>query len=178
MGELIWQIRRGGVISVWGCPSNPNLLDELYTGITHKLKVSEGVEFERHNWVDVPHPFDLGVFSRHLFFNFHSDDLRAKEILAAGIMGDTGVIHGCRKFLHADHCLVVINGLKSTDDWNLIKSSYLSDPTKCCILVTTTEESVAKYCVDEENRALDFDDLDADAVLRHSVKVCICMFNL
>uniref|UniRef100_A0ACD5Z4Y5 Uncharacterized protein n=1 Tax=Avena sativa TaxID=4498 RepID=A0ACD5Z4Y5_AVESA len=171
IGELICQIRDGGVISVWRFrPSNSTLIHEVYKAITHKSNVFEGVDFDRHNWVNVSEEFDLGVFSRRMFFNFHSDDLRAKKILAAGIMGDTRVIEGCRKFLHEDHCLIVINGLKSIEEWDLIKSAFQFEPTKCCILITTMNQYVAKHCVDEDNRTHDFQDLDADTILRHTIK--------
>uniref|UniRef100_A0A3B6RPE4 Rx N-terminal domain-containing protein n=1 Tax=Triticum aestivum TaxID=4565 RepID=A0A3B6RPE4_WHEAT len=176
MGELIWQLRHVvGVISVQKHPDlrSSTLIDKAYTGVTNKSKEFEEVKFERHSWVDVPYSFSLGVFARHLFLNFHSNDLRAKKIIAAGTMGDTGVIQGCHKFLREDRCLVVINGLDSTDSWDQIKAAFLSEPTKSCILVITKEASVARYCVGETDRpALNTKDLEADVVLRRSMKGC------
>lgn len=181
MGELIWQLRRGGVISVWGCsPGESTLVDKVYTGITHKSQEFDGVGFHKHSWVDVPDPFDLGVFSRRLFLSLHSDDLQSTKIASTGVMmDDAAIIQGCSKFVHED-CLIVINGLDSTDNWDLIKASFFSEPTKGCILIITTELSVARYCVDEADQALNMEDLNADSVLHHSIevsKITTCMFN-
>jgi hypothetical protein len=177
MGELIWQLKCGGVISMWNYRhQDSTILDEMYAGITHKSKGFEGVEFKRHSWVDVPHPFDLGVFSRSLFLNFHSDDLRAKEIIAAGLLGDTGIIKRCRRILREEHCLVVINGLKSIDDWDMIKGALLSKPTKGCIVVIAEDQIQAHYCVAEDyQKVFLIDDLDVDMLLRRSIEV---MFTL
>ncbi|CAM0908527.1 unnamed protein product [Alopecurus aequalis] len=173
MGELTWQLRCGGVVSMWSCvPTDSTILDEVYAGITHKSKGFEGVEFERHNWVDVPDPFDLGVFSRRLFLNFHSDDLRAKEIIAAGMLGDAGVIQGCRYFMRQYQCFVVMNGLNSTEDWDMIKAAFLSEPTKGCILVIARNGIKARYTVGEDYQVFLIEDLDDDMLLRRSTEGC------
>jgi hypothetical protein len=173
MGELIWQLKCGGVISIWNyVHGDSTILDEMYAGITHKSKGFEGVEFKRHSWVDVSHPFDLGVFSRRLFLNFHSDDLRAKEIIAVGLLGDAGVIKRCRHILREEHCLVVINGLKSIDDWDMIKGALLSKPTKGCIIVITEDEIQARYCVAEDyQKVFRINNWDVDMLLRRSIEV-------
>uniref|UniRef100_A0ACD5WLQ2 Uncharacterized protein n=1 Tax=Avena sativa TaxID=4498 RepID=A0ACD5WLQ2_AVESA len=171
LGDFIWQLRRRGTISVWGIDDGESsLVDEVYTCLIHKSDEFDGVKFQRHNWVNVSDPFDLNVFCWRLFLNFHSVGLRVEKIAEVGMMGYSGIIQECCRFLREDDCLVVINGLKSIDDWKLIKDTLLSEPTKGSIIIITEKESLAMYCADEKDRALSVDDLKADAVLRHWIK--------
>jgi hypothetical protein len=149
------------------------LVSKVYSSIMHKSKQFEGVVFERHSWVDVPVPFNMGVFSRRLLLHFRSEDLQAEEITAVSMMGDTKLTQECCKFLREEDCLVVINGLMSTDDWDLIKANYLSEPIKGCIVIVTNEASVATHCADKKDGALTMEDLEADLVLRPLVKVVL-----
>ncbi|RLN08372.1 hypothetical protein C2845_PM11G20380 [Panicum miliaceum] len=167
MGEFNWHLRRRGVISVWGAGDDKSILvDKLYKGIMNQSKEFFGVEFERHSWVDVPDPFNLKLFAQRLFLEFHSNDIRASEIKAVGMMGEQGLIQRCCEFLSEEDCLVVINGLQSMGDWDLIKSKFLSKPTKGCILVITIEETVAMHCVkDQQYQALNVKDLEADTTI-------------
>jgi hypothetical protein len=63
---------------------------------------------------------------------------------------------------------VVINGLESKDDWDLIQGTFLlsSEVTKAragCILVITNEETVATHVVkDHTHLAFNVKDLRAD----------------
>ena len=167
MGEFNWHLRRRGVISVWGAGDDKSILvDKLYKGIMNRSKEFDGVEFERHSWVDVPDPFNLKVFAQRLFLEFHSNDIRANEIKAVGTMGEPGLIHRSCKFLSEEDCLVVINGLQSMGDWDLIKSKFLSKPTKGCILVVTNEETVATHCVkDHQYQAINVKDLEVETAI-------------
>lgn len=137
----------------------------------HKSKQFEGVEFQRHSWVDVPVPFDLEVFSRRLLLNFRSQDLQVEEIAEVAMMGDPSLTQEYCKLMHDEDCLVVINGLQSTHDWDSIKEAFLSKPFRGCIVVITNEQSVATHCVDDEDGALNISDLEADPVLCSMMKV-------
>ncbi|XP_047072674.1 uncharacterized protein LOC124681946 isoform X2 [Lolium rigidum] len=172
--ELIWQIRCRGLTSVWGSNGDikSTIVHKVYTSIMYKSKQFEGVEFERHSWVDVPVPFNLEVFSRRLLLNFRSQDLQVDEIAAVGMMRDPGLTEECCKFLRENDCLVVINGLQSTNEWDVIKDAFLSKPIKGCILAITNEERVAGHCVDNEDRAISIKDLETDPVLRALIKGC------
>ncbi|KAM0860082.1 hypothetical protein ACQ4PT_046749 [Festuca glaucescens] len=172
--ELIWQIRCRGVTSVWGRTGDikSTIVHKVYTSIMYKSKQFEGVEFEKHSWVDVPVPFNLEVFSRRLLLNFRSEDLQVDEIEAVGMMRDPGLTEECCKFLRENDCLVVINGLQSTNEWDVIKATFLSKPIKGCILAITNEERVAAHCIDNEDGVLSIKDLETDPVLRALIKGC------
>ena len=96
--------------------------------------------------MDVPDPFDLTDFSWRLLLDFHSDDPQAKENAAVSMMEGQDPILECCKFLREEECLVVIDGLRSTQDWDLIKATFLSEPTKGTIVVITKEAEVAVHC--------------------------------
>jgi hypothetical protein len=85
--------------------------------------------FQMYSWADVPDPFNLVEFSRRLLLDFHSDDLQTKENAILGITEGQDPIQGCRKFMSEYECLVVIDGLRSQDDWDLIKAALLSVTT-------------------------------------------------
>ncbi|KAM0887043.1 hypothetical protein ACQ4PT_029327 [Festuca glaucescens] len=179
IGEFNWQITRGGVISVVGkCRNESSPLGEIsvvpqvYECIRGKRKGFDGVVFEEHSWVDVPRPFDINKFALVLFLNFQSRDFQAKEIAEVGCKGDQGVIERCCKYLHENDCLVVINGLEARKDWDEIKHTFLSKPTKCntSIIVVTDDETVAKHCApDQQNRLLDIKDLEQDEILNRLI---------
>ncbi|KAK1641980.1 hypothetical protein QYE76_059785 [Lolium multiflorum] len=193
IGEFNWQIKRGGVISVVGTrpgvrsmvgvrpgpivvgllPAAISIVFQVYECIRGKRKGFDGVVFEEHSWVDVPRPFDINKFVVVLFLNFQSRDFQAKEIAEVGSKGDQGVIERCCKYLHENDCLVVINGLEAQKDWDEIKTTFFSKPTKCntSIIVVTDDETVAKHCApDQQNRVFDIKALEQDEVLDRLIK--------
>ncbi|KAK1660399.1 hypothetical protein QYE76_048558 [Lolium multiflorum] len=167
MSELILQLRRPGVVSVW---NDNSLVDKVYTCITHKSKEICGVGFKRHVRVDLPNNLHFMDFCRRLLLSFHSDDFQAKEIREVFIRGDGEIIERCRRFLRENECLIVIGGLNYRTSWNCIKETFLSEPIQSCILALADGHPMAIYCVDEECRLFNAKDLDADTVLRRSVK--------
>jgi hypothetical protein len=135
--------------------------------------------------VDVPRPFDINKFALVLFLNFQSRDFQAKEIEEVGRKGYQGVIERCCKYLHENDCLVVINGLEARKDWDEIKTTFLSKPTKwtrtkSSIIVVTEDETVAKHCApDQPNRLFDINALEQDEVLDRLIKkVYACLMYL
>ncbi|CAM0947870.1 unnamed protein product [Alopecurus aequalis] len=175
IGEFNWQIRCGGVISVVGNYSrNEGIIPKVYQCIMRKRKGFDGVlVFEKHSWVDVQRQFDMNDFAVSLFLNFQSRDFDPKRIAEVGKKGDQCVIEQCCKYLHEDDCLVVINGLRATEDWDKIKNTFLSKPAKCknSIIVITENETVAKHCVlDQQNRVFDIKALEDDEILDRLTK--------
>jgi hypothetical protein len=138
----------------------------------HRLVCSRP-DFTTHIWADVPHPFNLTDLSWRLLRDFYSDDLHAKSAAAIRIMEAHDPIQECRRFLREHRCLVVIDGLQSKDDWDLIKSAFLPDSTNACIIVITNEASVARYCVhNKEHQVVNVKGLKADMALNLFQEVC------
>uniref|UniRef100_A0A453MPE9 NB-ARC domain-containing protein n=1 Tax=Aegilops tauschii subsp. strangulata TaxID=200361 RepID=A0A453MPE9_AEGTS len=114
--------------------------------------------FSYYSWVDVPHPFNLTEFSRRLLLDFHSDDIQAKEVASISIIEGQDPIQGCRNIMSQYSYLVVFDGLRSKDEWDLIKDTFLSElsghSALSTIVVITNEANVARYCVDNKDECV------------------------
>jgi len=181
-----------GVVSVWGIAGvgkSSLVMSVYYTRLlqlerSYTMNAISSSGFSPSDnltssfgWVDVPDPFDLTDFSWRLLLDFHSDDPQAKENAAVSMMEGEDPILECCKFLQKEECFVVIDGLRSTQDWDLIKATFLSEPAKGTIIVITNEAKVAAHCVENnENRVLNVRRLEADdAVLE---KVCFLLISI
>lgn len=161
-----------GVISVWdSARKKSNLVREVYDGIMHKRQEFNELEFEMYGWIDVPaYWFDLLDISRQLYLDLSSSgrliDDQTKNIKEKD-MEESDIVQNCCELLRKKDCLVVINGLRSIEDWDLFKATFLSGPIKGCMVVITNEGSVAKHC--SQDRFFNIiDDLEAN-----SPKVCL-----
>ncbi|VAH54979.1 unnamed protein product [Triticum turgidum subsp. durum] len=141
-------LHSNGFASVWGIAGvgKSTLVRGLYTERMFGCSV-----IGKFAWVDVPDPFDLVEFSRLLLLDLHRCDLQAMEAAAIGIMQGQDPIQGCREILHQDGYLIIIDGLRSTYDWDLIETTFLYRPTtNVRIVVITAEESIAKHSVKQQ----------------------------
>lgn len=114
-------------------------------GILRDAYYSAFQQIECRSWVDVPNPFDLTDFSWRLLLDFYSDDPQAKEAAAVGLMeGTLDPIQKCREFLRRK-CLVIINDLRSEEDWDLIKNTFLSEHIQSIVIVRSYDR-INKHC--------------------------------
>lgn len=145
-----------------------------------------GGNVEPFSLVNVPRPFNLKDFCWRLLLDFctHDDYSGAKkEAEAVGLMkGEVDPIQACRQRLRENKCLVVIDGLRSKDDWNQIRTELLwEQPTQSgCIIVITHRKSVANYCADDKkDRLLRINPLSDGVSLGPSwEKVCSFTYQL
>jgi hypothetical protein len=154
------------VNSLWGIAGvgKSALVRDIYED--HMARYSRETQ-RKYSWVDVPHPFRLMEFSRRLLLGFNSKDLHAQETAAVGIMEGQDTIQACCHFLQQYVCTIVIDGLRSTHDWDSIKAAFLSEPTQSSrIIVITTEETVATHCALDKHRVHNIKGLDAKDALR------------
>ncbi|KQJ88888.1 disease resistance protein RPP13 [Brachypodium distachyon] len=119
--------------------------------------------FNKYSWVEVTQPFNLRDFCRSLLWDFRSESLQAKDTAYHGAMSSKNPIHECCKLLKKYQCLVVIDDLRSTEDWDLIKSELVSRHSKSVIVVITSEAKIATHCADNEELVLNVKGLEADA---------------
>ncbi|KAF7021093.1 hypothetical protein CFC21_034095 [Triticum aestivum] len=134
-------------------------------------KVITGGHYIMHSWVDVPHPFDLTDLCRRLLLNFYPDNLEAKETALISMMEGKDPIQGCCKILRQNNCLVVIDGLQSKHDWDLIKKALFSQPVRGRTVVITREESIATYCTNKKDEILNVKGLKDDLALNLFKKI-------
>jgi hypothetical protein len=139
---------------------------------SHTL-VTSRPDFTTYIWADVPHLFNLTDLSWRLLRDFYSDDLHAKGTAVISIMEGQDPVQECQRFLREHRCLVVIDGLQSKDDWNLIKAAFLPDSANSCIVVITNEANLARYCVhDEERQVVNVKGFEEDSALNLFKEVC------
>ena len=93
----------------------------------------------KYGWVNVSRPFDLMDLSWSLLLDLNGGSLQD----GMSVMQDP--IQGCHEYLRNHRCIVVIDGLRSTEKWDLIKAVLELGTTQHCVVVITGEESVAKY---------------------------------
>ncbi|CAL5019251.1 unnamed protein product [Urochloa decumbens] len=166
MDNLKLQIQRGGVISVYGDgPTKSRVVKRLFRSL--QLNRAES-DFDDLRWVPVVgDPFDLVDFSRRLYltsdYGFYDGSLQEScdTILDSNLQNllsrsSTEYLFDIiRRFLSGNKWLVVIDGLRSTDEWDEIKSNIFSKPNEHrCVVVVTDDYSVARYCVDDDEDRL------------------------
>ncbi|PNT62386.1 hypothetical protein BRADI_4g02520v3 [Brachypodium distachyon] len=160
--ELISQLRCPGVISVLYETSTEyeQLMDQLYDrdDILNKLRgldksgVLDEVKFERSCWLGQEILADR--LARNLIRSSNTKD--EQELTS---MKGQDIIETCRKLL-AEHDHLLFIELESRMDWNSIKQHLLGVSIRGCIVVLTDKQSVAMYCVgNDEQRLLKVKDL-------------------
>ncbi|XP_047053091.1 disease resistance protein Pik-2-like [Lolium rigidum] len=159
------QMNHSQVMSVWGMPGvgKSALVRNLYYD-----RILENQQFQEYGWVSLSQtqPFSLRDFSRNLLLDFQSESLQAKETAPSrSMVGMKDAVQKCSELLSTRRCLVIIDGLQSTQEWDLIQSSIVSrhSRSQTVIIVITTEASVATYCGDKEDLVLNVKALEADA---------------
>ncbi|VAI53540.1 unnamed protein product [Triticum turgidum subsp. durum] len=135
------------LLSVWGIAGvgKSAIVWESFHG-----EVITGGYYKMHSWVDVPHPFNLTDLCRRLLLDFSRDNLEAQETALISMMEGKDPIPGCCKILRQNDCLLVIDGLRSKHDWDLLKAALFSQPVIGRTIVITREESVATYCTNNK----------------------------
>uniref|UniRef100_A0ACD6A987 Uncharacterized protein n=1 Tax=Avena sativa TaxID=4498 RepID=A0ACD6A987_AVESA len=135
--------------SVWGIAGigKSALVREEY----FSLKKESGNRNIMFGWVDVPHPFNLRDFCRRLLLDFFSNDVEAKEAAAISMVEGHDPTQWCSKIMRTNKFYLVVDGLQSKQDWDLIKAALLSGPIIGHTVVVTREESIAKHCLRGSN---------------------------
>ncbi|RCV39120.1 hypothetical protein SETIT_8G198300v2 [Setaria italica] len=130
-------VYRCDVISVFGIAGvgKSTLVKQAY----YEAVTKHG-RYEKFAWVDVSHPINLRELSRTLLSDLNSDSLQHGSNFRI-----KDPIQECCCVLHQHRCLIVINDLKSTEEWDMIKDT-LAGHSQSCTIVITHRESVAAYC--------------------------------
>uniref|UniRef100_A0ACD5YCF6 Uncharacterized protein n=1 Tax=Avena sativa TaxID=4498 RepID=A0ACD5YCF6_AVESA len=132
------------VMSVWGIAGvgKSALVKNMFCD-----RICKGTLFQKYGWVDVSHPFNLWDFSRVLLSNLSSGYLQASETSDLCTMGSRNPIVECREFLKQYKCLVVIDGLRSRKEWDLIQADLVSGSNRQNIIIAVTNDAeIATHC--------------------------------
>ncbi|OQU83821.1 hypothetical protein SORBI_3005G183000 [Sorghum bicolor] len=143
----------GRVVSIWGMSGvgKTFLIKNLY------YKLLTGWTDHMFGWVDVSHPLDLTNLSRSLLLDLNLGYLQR------GIMPTfKDPIQACREYLlKHPRSFIVIDGLQSIEEWDLIKAVWdIANLSLACIVVITNEESVAKHCASDSYSVLNVQGLE------------------
>lgn len=153
---------RKEVISVWGIAG---LGKSALVKIVYYEDIQNYDHFNKHGWVNVSRPFNLRDFSGSLLSDLDPEALQAKGTSDFGMMGIKDPIQECCKLLHEDKFLVVIDGLQSTDEWDLIKAALPNGSCTSCVIVVTDEASVATHCAVPDDAVFNVKGLETDEAL-------------
>ncbi|KAL6870860.1 hypothetical protein ACP4OV_014708 [Aristida adscensionis] len=145
------------VISVWGIAGagKSSVAKYLYDKKLPELNCNKYV------WVDVSHPFNLKDLSWKILLDLHSESI--KDCIMMLEIKDP--IHKCRELLQKLCCFIVIDGLQSKEEWNLIEAEFKTRDFNSHIIVITNEKSVAKHCASGKNAVLNIKSLQVDGAL-------------
>ncbi|CAL4895594.1 unnamed protein product [Urochloa decumbens] len=147
------------VIFVWGIAGvgKSSIVRHVYCSEVLARRCSN---FERFGWVSVSHPLNVRDLSRSLLLDLHSESLQQCSLLRI-----KDPVQECRDLLHEQRCLIVIDGLQSMEEWNLIKAVLALGVTESSlmsrIIVITNEESIATSCATTtwNVKGLEFDEI-------------------
>ncbi|XP_039839533.1 putative disease resistance protein At1g50180 isoform X2 [Panicum virgatum] len=106
--------------------------------------------FTHRAWVTVSYPLNKGNLFHNILQHFKSNDNNSylRRPLQEMYIEELIEFYEVNKRTCHFRCLVVVDGLSTTQAWNLVKSSLLLEDYKALlrIIVTTRELQVAKYC--------------------------------
>lgn len=133
-------------MAVWGIAGlgKSALLKHVFYEIMCNSKL-----YKKYAWVSLSHPFNLWDFARSILLSFDSEGLQPMETANHNTMGSKNPIVECREILRSKNqrCLIVIDGLQSTKEWDLIQPELVSGCNpRTVIIVIASEESIATYC--------------------------------
>ncbi|TVU20412.1 hypothetical protein EJB05_36619, partial [Eragrostis curvula] len=145
---LSWLSDPGDVVSVWGMSGvgKSFLIQHFYREQKNEVQWSV---YDKFLWVNVPRrrPFDVRDFCRSI--------LSELNLAAEGVSTiNKDPFLWCQDYIQTetrDKYLIVIDGLQSTENWDLIRPIFVSKtsshiPKNVAIIIITNEESVANYC--------------------------------
>ncbi|KAG2557838.1 hypothetical protein PVAP13_8NG262100 [Panicum virgatum] len=148
------------VMSVWGVAGvgKSALVRSFYY---HRMLYNHQL-FDKYGWVDVSHPLNLEDLCRNLLLEFYSHSLDENEATYC-MMSIRDPIKECCKLLKDHPCLVIIDDLQSTEEWDSLQAALVSRPSKSIIVVISNEERIALHCADRKDLVFNVKALHIDA---------------
>ncbi|CAM0870084.1 unnamed protein product [Alopecurus aequalis] len=141
------------VISVWGMGGlgKTTLVKDMYH---NKLS---GM-FEKRACVTVMRPFNLVDLLRNLVMQLDREYSETKG--AMGLVGSTKktlismphaeLIEELARLLNRKRCLIVLDDISSTAEWDMIKPRFREMENTSRIIITTREEDIANHCSEQK----------------------------
>ncbi|CAN6371460.1 unnamed protein product [Urochloa humidicola] len=156
------RVNASQVMSVWGIAGAGK--SALVRNLYHN-KMSQSNEYTKYIWVDVYQPFNLVHFCKGLLIQFHQRPLKT----------DQDPVKQCHGLLKDHQCLLVIDNLQSTEEWDLIHDALAFRPSGSAAVVITSEERTALHCADRKDLVFNIKALEIVAAIdlfKEKVKGC------
>ncbi|KAF8700229.1 hypothetical protein HU200_034609 [Digitaria exilis] len=164
---LSWLMRPSRVVSVWGISGVGKSF--LIQHFCRKAQQDYQDQHCKFVWLNVPHPFDLRVLSRSLLSELKL--LAPQDHIIISNIKDP--VQGCREYLQNQGqkqiCyFIVIDGLQSTEEWDLIRPTFVCTDQKknIAIIIITNEEDVAIHCATEKRFVWNVKGLEVDNAIK------------
>lgn len=134
----------------------------------------------RRGWVTVSRPFNLRELSQSLLLDLLDDEF----VQPGHVFGIKEPVQQCRELIEEYDCFIVIDGLQSTEEWDLISDALAlggrtrsnitghSRKTRNNIIVITNEEHVAKHCATNSYQVLNIQGLEDHEAFDLFKQVC------
>ncbi|RLM69549.1 hypothetical protein C2845_PM17G12230 [Panicum miliaceum] len=142
------------VISIWGMGGLGKTT--LADGVYQRTKLND--KFDKCVFVTTMHPFNLAELLRSLARGLHEGSSKKEELLENRVgskrsiasMGVDELTEELKRLLEKKSCLIVLDDLLDTSEWDLIKPRLFPWLEKTSrIIVTTRKENIANHCSEE-----------------------------
>ncbi|TVU25062.1 hypothetical protein EJB05_27538, partial [Eragrostis curvula] len=153
------------VISVWGMGGvgKTTLVDCVY----QSQKLSS--KFDKCAFVTIMRPFDIVEFLDILVKRLNESSSKEEELIRSSkkttTMGAESLTKELASLLEMKSCLIVLDDLWYTTEWDMIRPKFLQMERTSRIIVTTREEKIAKYCSDQPENIYNIDVLEYEVAL-------------
>jgi hypothetical protein len=169
-------IQQCRVISVWGMGGlgKTTLVGSVY----ESPEMSE--RFEKCAFVTITRPFNLEEFLRNLVWRLRQGPYNKEQLIANRVtskdpiasMGIEELNEQLRTLLEKKSCLIVVDDISCTAEWNMVKSMFRWMEKTSRIIVTTREQNVAIHCSGQDGIVYNLHVLEPeDALYLFSEKV-------
>ncbi|CAN6372607.1 unnamed protein product [Urochloa humidicola] len=142
--------QKGQVISVCGMGGLGKTT--LVNGVYYSPKLSD--KFDKRVFITIMRPFDPAEHLRRLIVGLHKGSSTKEELMVNSVsnkklLASMGVVEDLTKevakILETMSCLIVLDDLSSTTEWDILIPKLPQMKTSR-VIVTTREENIAKHC--------------------------------
>jgi hypothetical protein len=163
------------VMAVWGTTGDPGK-----TAAIHEVYDDPSVtsRYGLRAWVRLIHPFKPRVFLhsmvRQFFENVHDKPQGGEEVVTnvgASVllkmekMNQSDLVHTFTTQLSSNSYLIVINDLRTIEEWQCIRRYFPDNKKQSRIIVSTQQVEVASLCTEQPYQMSEFKQLPYDQTL-------------
>ncbi|KAF7033784.1 hypothetical protein CFC21_044859 [Triticum aestivum] len=162
------------VIALWGTSSSDlgeiSIIRSAYEDpMIHK-------NFDCCAWITLMCPFNQTDFIRSIIRQIYVNSLQetgkeGKSAIGAQVlrmmatMKEDGLAHEFERYLNFKSYLIVLNGIRTIEEWDCIKTCFPNNKEGSRIIVSTENVEVASLCIGAEDEALEHKKLFVDRSL-------------